>query len=313
MANCHDLFHEFHQEIRILSSKKERMKTSKVALRSKIRKFFKENHPEYKPLFFTQGSQKSKNAIRYKDDMADLDDGVYFNRLPDVSATTLQKWVYDAIEGHTIGGQQHKKKCIRVIYANDYHIDLPVLYKTDDMPHPKLAVKNEGWADDDPKEFTKWFNDAKDKEGQLVKETMFMKAWGDERRHNMPSGLCMTILLEKNCQYDDRDDLCLKKTLIALKRDLDLGWFCYMPTHPKDDLFLKYDDTFKSNFLSALQSFIDDATEAINTEDKEKASKLWRKHLGGRFPEYKSSNKNHSKNIVVGLGGVASASKPWSE
>ena len=313
MANCHDLFQEFHRDINILPTKKKKMRKSKNAVRDKIRDYFKKEHPDYKPLFFIQGSYKSKNGIRYKDDTADLDDGVYFEREPDVTGATLQSWVYKAIEGHTTGGQQHKKKCIRVIYANDYNIDLPVLYKTEDMDHPKLAVKGEDWQDDDPKEFTEWFNNAKDEDGQLIKQTMFMKAWGDHKRHSMPSGLCMTILAEKNWQANDRDDVCLRDLLIELESELSVNWACYMPTHPKDDLFLKYDDTFKRNYLEALKGFVADAKEAVNTDNKTKASNLWRKHLGGRFPEYedKSQGKSSSSASRAALFGVASQSKPY--
>ncbi|MFH6983371.1 CBASS cGAMP synthase [Marinoscillum luteum] len=313
MASCHNLFQDFHQNIRLLKSKRDKMKSSKEALRKKIVNHFKEKHPEYKPKFYIQGSYKTKNGIRYKDDTADLDDGVYFERDPDVTATTLQKWVYEAVEGHTSGGQQHKKKCIRVIYAGDFHIDLPVLYKTDDMDHPRLAVKNEGWVDDDPKEFVEWFNRSKDQDGQLIRDTMYLKAWGDHKRNSMPSGLCMTILGEKNAKYDDRDDISLHETLKNIKNSLSAFWTCTMPTWPYENLFEKYDQTFKDNFFKNLDAFIEDADEAIQTDDKGKASKLWRKHLGDRFPKYENTEENSSSNnsSKAALAGVAYVSKPW--
>jgi hypothetical protein len=314
MANTHDLVQKFLKEIKILSGKKEKMKISKNALRKKIKNYFKENHPEYKPVFYIQGSYKTKNGIRYKDDTADLDDGVYFERKPDVTATTLQKWVYSAVEGHTTGGQSHKKKCIRVIYAGDYHIDIPVLYKTDDMDHPKLAVKNEGWTDDDPKEFVDWFNEEKDIEGQLVRISMFLKAWGDHKRHSMPSGLCLTILAQKCIQYNDRDDICLKETLEEIKSELDHSWECNMPTTPYEDLFEDYDSVFQDNFMISLEAFIEDAEEAIETEERKKASKLWRKHLGNRFPIAEDDNdRSHSESKKASLAGVAGLSKPWAK
>jgi len=314
MANCHDLFQSFHQSIRLLRSKKAKMKNSKEALRKRIVDHFKANHPDYKPKFFIQGSYKAKNGIRYKDDTADLDDGVYFEKEPNVTATTLQKWVYNAVEGHTTGGQFHKKKCIRVKYVNDFHIDLPVLYKTEDMDHPKLAVKNVGWFDDDPKDFVEWFNKAKDKEGQLVKNTMYLKAWGDNIRNSMPSGLCMTILCVSNMNYDDRDDISLYETLKNIEKSLLESWSCQMPTWPFENLFEKYDPNFEENFLKSISNFIKDAEEALETGDKEKASNLWRKHLGERFPKYetKENNDSSSNDRKAALFGVAYKSKPWA-
>jgi len=314
MAETHDLFQKFLREIKILSSKKDKMKTSKNALRKKIRDYFKENHPEYVPKFFIQGSYKTKNGIRYKDDTADLDDGVYFEREPDVTSTTLQKWVYNAVEGHTTGGQQHKMKCIRVIYSGDYHIDLPVLYKTNEMDHPKLAVKNNGWADDDPKEFVDWFNAKKDIEGQLVRISMYLKAWGDQKRHSMPSGLSMTILAEKCIQFNDRDDLCLKETLEEIQSELEYSWECKMPTTPHEDLFEDHDSVFQDNFMNSLDLFIQDAEEALETDSRKRASKFWRKRLGDRFPLVEDEDKESNSEFKrASLAGVASLSKPWAK
>lgn len=314
MADLHYQFQKFHKDIKILASKRQRIKEAKDALRKRIKKYFKENHPDYKPIFYIQGSSKTKNGIRYKDDTADLDDGVYFEREPRVTATTLQKWVYEAVEGHTNGGQQHKKKCIRVIYSGDYHIDLPVLFKTGDMEHPKLAVKKEGWTDDDPKEFVDWFNGEKDIEGQLVRISMYLKAWGDYKNHSMPSGLCMTILAQKHIQFNDRDDICLKETLEKILSDLEYSWKCYIPTTPKDNLFERYDSVFEHNFMESLKSFIHDAKQALELDSKKDASKLWRKHLGDRFPLAEEESENSkSESTKASLASIASLNKPWSK
>ncbi len=283
MADCHNLFLDYNGELNINKSKKDLLKDSKEALREKIRKYFAKNHPEYKPQFFIQGSYKMGTMIRTKDDECDLDDGVYFLRKPDVTATTLQKWVYDAVEGHTAGGQQSRKKCVRVIYANDYHIDLPVYYQLEgDNEHPFLAVKNEGWEESDPKEFIDWFRDVKT--DQMVRISRYFKGWSDHKRNNMPSGLAMAVLAEKNLVENDRDDVAIRDTLENIRKSLKEKWECVMPTTPKDDLFAKYDETFKNNFFAALDEFIADANEAIMEDCQEKASKLWRKHLGSRFP-----------------------------
>ncbi|RZL53346.1 MAG: hypothetical protein EOO93_21055, partial [Pedobacter sp.] len=78
MSNTSKLFTQFQNEISLSSGKKSRMTTSKNALRERIRKFFKEHHSEYIPKFFIQGSYKMGSAIRTKDDVCDLDDGIYF-------------------------------------------------------------------------------------------------------------------------------------------------------------------------------------------------------------------------------------------
>lgn len=296
MANCHNLFIQYNDELQINKSKKKRLRDSKNALRDCIRRYFAENHQEYVPQFFIQGSYKMGTMIKTKDAECDLDDGVYFLREPDVSATTLQKWVYQAVEGHTKGGQEHRKKCIRVNYAGDYHIDLPVYYKSEEDEHPHLAVKNEGWELSDPKEFIEWFKDVKSE--QLVRVSRYLKGWGDHKRNNMPSGLVMALLTEKHLYSDDRDDIAIYETLKSIDNTLSAYWLCRMPTTPKDDLLSKYDETFKRNFFSALRSFIADAKDALESDCQEKASKLWQKHLGTRFPLGEKEEEREARSIA---------------
>ena len=129
MANTDLLFKQFDNELNVTPTKKDSLMTSKDHLRTKIRDYFTKNHPEYKPTFFIQGSYKLKTLIRTKDDTCDLDDGVYFKENPDnVTGTTLQSWVKDAVNGTTDATPEHKKKCIRVDYKADIILICPFLY-----------------------------------------------------------------------------------------------------------------------------------------------------------------------------------------
>ena len=289
MADCHNLFSDFNNDLKITETKKQNLMTSKDNIREKIKKWFKENHPDYVPEFYIQGSKKLGTLIRTKEDTCDLDDGVYFKREVGVTGTTLQNWIYEAVKNITNAEVIHKAKCIRVIYANNYHIDIPVYYFPEDEEHPQLAVKNSDLEESDPKDFIDWFRYMKCE--QLVRLIKFLKAWGDHLRNKMPSGLAFTVLAEKNYVEDDRDDISLYETLKAIRSDLENEFTCVMPTVPFDDLFSDYDQTRKDNFFDRLDAFIEDARKAIEDEDNEyKASKLWKKHLGKRFPEGKDEH-----------------------
>lgn len=312
MADCHDLFQKFHQDIWIPKVKKDKMTNSRDGLRSRIRKYFKENHPEYKPKFYIQGSGKMGTGIRTEEDICDLDDGVYFFRKPDVSATTLQTWVKEAVEGYTSTPPEHRKKCIRSIFAGDYEIDMPVYYKIDGQEY-QLAVKNKGWEDSDSKAMVDWLNKRKDAQGQLVRIIKYLKAWCDHKRHKMPSGLAMTILAanaKDKFYYNDRDDITLKDTLKEIKKALNISFACFVPVVPGDNLFADYDDVRKKNFLTALNEFIEDAEEALREPNQLKASKLWKKHLGKRFPEGK--DKDEDQKSIAGIITGARTSNPWA-
>ncbi|RYX87681.1 hypothetical protein EON73_00915 [bacterium] len=312
MSNCHHLFKKFHDEISLSSGKKSRMTTSKNALRERIKKFFKENHPGYDPKFYVQGSYKMKSAIRTKDDICDLDDGIYFFRQPDVTATTLQGWVWDAVYGYTSTDPEHRKKCIRKLFAGDYEIDYPIYYKIAGQEY-KIAVKNTGWEDSDPKAVIDWFTKQKDTEGRLIRNVKNLKSWCDFKRNKMPSGLAMTILAsnaKSKIVLNERDDITLKDILKEIKKALANKFECIVPATPYDDLFAAYDEVRKNNFLTNLNQFIEDAEKALVEPNELKASRLWRKHLGDRFPEGEDKNEPSNSNSTAARGALLS--NPWA-
>ncbi|MDX2246259.1 MAG: CBASS cGAMP synthase [Bacteroidia bacterium] len=304
MSNCHNLFQEFNGNLSITKTKKTKLITSRDDLRDRIRKHFKENHSEYKPKFRGQGSYSLGTMIRTKEDTCDLDNGVYFFPRPKETATTMQKWIWDAVEDTTSEQPQHRSKCIRVIYKGDYHIDLPVYYKeseANDSENPHLAVKNDGWSKSDPKEFKDWFKDQKDIKGQLVRVVKYLKAWCDNRSKKMPNGLTMTVLACRNIKQNDRDDICLRDTLKAIKSNLKAKWSCTMPTTPQDDLLGNYSGD-QNYFFEAIDAFIEDATKAIEKEQNQlKASKLWQKHLGSYFPDGENKDVDKQLNSLASI------------
>lgn len=319
MADLHSLFETFHTNIRITQTKKNKLRNSKDALRMQIVSYFKEHHPEYVPKFRIQGSYKMGSAIRTKDDTCDLDDGVYFLRKPDVSPTILQTWVFNAVEGHT-KEQVHRKKCISVLYFENnveiYNIDIPVYYKLDDKA-PQLAIKNGEWSESDPKEMTEWFVRKKKQKSQVAKIVRHLKSWCDHVREKMPSGLAMTVLacnaIENVSWYDKRDDVTLKNMLKEIRRVLKIKFECIVPAIPNDDLFAHYDEAKRQSILQRLDDFISDAEAALEEKNELKASRLWRKHLGNRFPEGEDKNQETNSNgAIAGLGGIAKTNKPWS-
>lgn len=322
MANCNKLFKDFNGDgfLLVPQSKIDKLEVSDKNVRTQIRDHFQKNHPKYFPKFYKQGSNETGAMIRTKEDTCDLDDGVYFKSNPDnVSSTTLQKWVKEAVDSITDSTPSHRKKCITLDFKAGYNIDLPVLLfdKSVDL-HPKLAVKDGDFIDDDPKEFFEHFN--KIASAQLIRIIRYLKAWCDYKKAKMPSGLALTILALDNFQKNDRDDVALKFTLIEIENVLKNNFRCIMPTTPKDDLFVGFDKIYKEgdkktrkdNFLDSLSAIINDAKAAIDDEKNQlKASRLWQKHLGDRFPdgENKDEEEVRATSLVFAIGNQ----KPFCE
>ena len=74
-----------------------------------------------------------------------------------------------------------------------------------------------------------------------------------------------------------------------------------MPTTPQDDLLENYNGD-KDYFFESIESFIDDATKAIEQESNQlKASKLWQKHLGTYFPDGQDIDVDKQANALAGI------------
>ena len=313
MANVHDLFLQFNDELQITETKRDNLMTSRENLRKRIRQEFKEKHPKYTPSFYIQGSYKMGTMIRTKDDTCDLDDGVYFNGNPDnVSGRTLQSWVKEAVDEVTDAKAIHKRKCITVDYKAGYNIDLPVyVFNKEVDDHPQLAIKDADWRQDDPKEMVEAFDLKKRDNAQLVRVVRYLKAWCDHKRDKMPCGLAMTILAMDNHASHDRDDVSLRNTLIEIQRVLLNSFECIVPATPNDDILGTYSEARRNNFMDNLAAFIADAKKAVDEEkNKLAASKLWRKHLGESFPLGKDEDEKRSN--ADKITPIIGTSKPYA-
>ena len=305
MANSHDTFIEFNDSIKLPPKKKDQLRTSRNAVRKDIEKYFEKNRDKHTVKFKGQGSFAMNTTILPLSGEYDVDDGVYiFGKEEDKPTTqTAHNWIFDAVKDRTSQTTIDKNTCIRVQYKADYHVDLPIYYKTSDNENeyffdsadiPELAHKTKGWIQSDPYEFKKWFDaKAKDK-SQLKRIVRYLKAWTDNKHYlNLPSGLILTILAaEKNYVAVERDDEALLSTLKNIQKQIDdtrfygASYVCKRPTVDKtENLLDKYSaDTTKKNFLDALDSFIKSGDQALACKSKKDACAKWQKHLGDRFP-----------------------------
>jgi len=287
MSNCTKLFLDFNKEITPTSSQLETMRKSRIALEEKITAKFLDkglNSPSY----YTQGSSaRGINTIIIKvDGSFDADRGVYLPDKPEVSAETVQRYVYEAVKDHTEDGAEHKQKCIRVFYKCEYDIDFTVYYEVSQESYSYLAIKDDGWVKDDPSKMSAWFQEKKDSEGQLVRLVKYLKAWASKKNSDfkMPSGIAFTVWAANNFQASkNRDDVALLNTLKAIHLSVSSRVYCTCPVVPYDDLVAKRNDDQKKKFLNALELFCNDAQNAVDATNQLEASKLWRKHLGDRF------------------------------
>jgi hypothetical protein len=331
MAVLHKEFTEFNKKIRLSESRREMLKASRKDIKRKIRKWFKDNKPtELQPKFHGQGSFEmftGINPIPMKDDDGntllkfDLDFGIYFIEKEEEdnkqTVETWHNWVYQSVEDHTSKKPVRKTTCIRVIYSDGHHIDLPIYYKHDDII--ELAHKSKGWIESDPKEFYEWFNNIKN--AQLERIVRYFKAWKNYKEINnsnlkFPSGFELTILAANNYVEDDNDDKAFRETVRKIDTELNKpnGFKCLRPTTPKgEDVFYNYTISRKNNFLSTLKSLLNDLERAKDDKNFKKASEILRNnHFGDRFPLGADKDEEEkSNNLGKSLGAASITPKPY--
>ena len=161
MADIHDLFKKFNNEISLSTDKQNNLRKGRDALRSKIKTWFTD-HDKQQPTFCWQGSFAMKTTVNpINGNEYDLDDGVYLSGYSDIdqdswpSPITVHSWIKSAVDGHTQKSPVDKDTCVRVVYEAGYHIDYPIYIMQDDVAY--LAHKTKGWIVSDPKAFKDWF------------------------------------------------------------------------------------------------------------------------------------------------------------
>jgi len=333
MAVLNKEYNKFDKEIKLNENRKESLKKSRKDLRKKIKKWFKDNKPnEIQPKFGSQGSFEMNTTINpivtYDAEgnvlrKYDLDDGVYFiyKNEDDIkqSINTWHDWIFKATENHTGKDSIRKTTCVRVVFADGHHIDIPIYYKENNTI--ELAHKSKGWLESDPKEFYEWFNNKKKTRPRLEAIVRCLKAWKNFRENKntnlkLPSGFELTILATNNYVDADNLDEAFRETIKAIDTALNRydEFKCVRPTTPSgENVFEDYSDTRKTNFLSALKSLKEDCIKASEENNFKKASEiLIDNQFGSRFPKGEDNDEQFkSNNLKKSLSSAIIKPKPY--
>lgn len=332
MAVLHKEFIGFDKKVKLSKAKKDSLITSRKDLRTKIRKWFNEEKPnELQPKFNGQGSFEMGTTVNpiveYDEDgkplyKYDLDYGIYFIEDDEDSdnkraINTWHDWVYTSVDDHTNQPTIRKNTCVRVVFADGHHIDLPIYYKKkNDI---EIAHKAKGWTESDPKEFYEWFNGKKT--NQLERLVRYWKAWKNNKESNntslkLPSGFELTILMTNSYVEKDNDDDAFRESIRGIHTKLNEpnGFKCLRPTTPKDeDVFENYSETRKNNFLNASSSLLKDLDKAKDEPNYKKSSEiLINNQFGSRFPQGEDKTEEaKNEQLKKSLGAAIVTPKPY--
>ena len=302
MADCHDLFLQYHEKIRLPKSKSEDLRRARDGIRGRIKNYFRNTLEQSVPDFKMQGSFAiaMKTMVNPLSGEYDVDDGVYLTSLDADKKnwpipSTVHRWIYDAVDGHTIEKPTDKRTCVRVTYAGNYHVDLPIYGTHEEAKY--LAEKGDrDWHVSEPGKFTYWFiGEVTDNGEQLRRIVRYIKAWTDydSRLGKMPSSIVLTVLTTNNYISMERDDACFARVVSNICDDISGSFIVPNPVDGAEDLAERLTAGQKEHFGERITVLLDSATQALQEDDKEKACKKWRKQFGDRFPACEGL-KDHS-------------------
>ncbi|MFI3157264.1 MAG: hypothetical protein QX199_14015 [Methylococcaceae bacterium] len=291
--NNHGQFLIFCSNKRLTSTKKQELKEKRNIIREKIRNSFA-NEGRKKPNFAGQGSYAMKTTIKPIDSEYDIDDGVYLNNI-DTSkdihewekTEMVHLWVHQAVENHT-NKTDSKARCVRVIYAKNYHVDLPIYVIKDNICYIAEKGKKQ-WHKSDPKAINEWFKNRDNEEKKkLERLAIYLKSWKDFREFNNESlkligGLQLTVLAEKYFYTSNDDEEMFFKTIENINSYLFYHPPLSNPVDNYSDLFSVYRNERIDIFNEEFNKLYIKSKSAYDEKDSSKSAKLWQKVFGDDF------------------------------
>lgn len=246
----------YNDDVNLPTKERDKMRGRRDTNRKRLKKGLKRNeNPDLKK-HLIQGSYAMRTMIQRLDNDYDIDDGAIFHRDElkgpkgaDKKPHDARQMVCDALQDDKFNTPPEvRDKCVRILYNEGYHIDVPVYRQwTDDENETHLELSaSSAWRESDPRDITSWFkNTVRDKSPetkppyQLNKIVCLLKKWASSRPSwNMPSGLIFSVLADEEYQRkEDRDDEAFIDVLKKIKQRLNAGnKEVFNPTDASEDL-----------------------------------------------------------------------------
>lgn len=293
MPNTQTQFEQFLKNIELVGDDLANLRSSRDANRGRITKHWREVLERKLPIFEEQGSFEMGTVIRPLEGDYDLDDGMYLQCIGDdpskwPSTSAVQGWVIDAVKGCTRDDPKRMKRCVRIPYQNNYHIDIPA-YGQDHFGATRVFRKNQEpteFDESNPLALVDWFKERKQSHSDLRDLVRFFKAWRDKQKGTLykVKSVTMTVLVAEQIQSGDRYDQAMVNTARACENFIRCRFAIKKPVAPFDDLSSSWSEDDRSAIADAFLSLADRGTEAMSAESVRDGARIWRSQFGTRFP-----------------------------
>lgn len=190
-----------------------------------------------------------------------------------------------------------KKRCVRIQYAGDCHVDVVPAVTLDDGSQAIIFHPDSEFEQTDPVGFAAWMRERDDiTSGELRRVIRFLKWLRDFKNTFTCPSVILTVMLgnrvrvwDTGTRYND-----LPTALVTLLEDLD-GWLQSHPAMPLLDdptcpgvsFNHRWDNAQYVNFRKKISDYAAWAREAydLQADQEDEALKAWRRLFGDEFAE----------------------------
>lgn len=235
-----------------------------------------------------QGSVAMSTVVQNEENDYDIDVAVVFDKsmLEDKGARATRNIVADALKRKTKQFNTEpevKTSCVRVQYADGYHIDFAVYRREWDSLKSSYKYEHAGseWTERELRGLTDWFKKQNEEsDGKLRKVVRLSKMFCNSRDSwkNMPSGLLQTVLCDEKLQSSyDRIDELFYYTMKGIVDRLESDTAVSAPVDNGRNLTPRDKDIQKmTNWKNRLKSKLEDLDVLLKDDcSKEDALQAW--------------------------------------
>ena len=240
-------------------------------LKDGLKEYNEENRTAYAVVeTCVQGSVAMSTVVQNEDHDYDIDVAIVFEKsvLGDKGALATRNLVANALRRKTKqfnAEPEVKTSCVRVKYADGYHIDFAVYRRYYDDWNACWVYEHAGsdWTQRELKGLNEWFKTQNDiSDGKLRKVVRLSKMFCKSRStwKNMPSGLLQTVLCDEQLQNSyNRIDELFYHTMNEIVKRLETSTSVSAPVDNGRDLTPRKSDTQRMvNWRNRLKSKLED-------------------------------------------------------
>ena len=295
MIDCSKKFEEFIKNYVVLPADKQQVlrdnknKNAK-RLRDGLKQYNSDNNKCYSIAETrVQGSMAMNTVIQNDSNDYDIDVAIVFDKsnIGDLGPLQARRLVYESLKykmGQFNEDPELKTNCVRIKYADGYHIDFAVYRRFKEDNSDDYQYEHAGgssWTARNPKAINDWFKEEVNAKGnELRKVVRLSKTFCKSRSGwvNIPGGLIQSIICDEvYAEGYNRIDEIFYYTLVAIKDRLEVNKEVYNPTDCSVSILTAQNHYDKmDNWLSRLSDKIDSLGILFNDNCKLKdAYRAW--------------------------------------